>query len=456
MPDQPPADPESQSTPAPLITRLGLPPQITQNRDLPTGIDGTAIISALEAAIADLVPLLGLSPLRDLLPGQVLRIVVAAARSLLADPKLLREAVYLTEQAREDLTDNVFMAHIRILALAQLAEHSRLIAEINRLLALEPPDPQLRGILHDFVKKRNLFGAIEQRAQNHVWLWGEIPSNLTDRMKSLDPSEMPVKIAPRQIDFLCRLRKDRDLSHAEFTRRLLWGVAVFRYTAFISHCSTKIDAARDRGEAMSNDEVQVFALFNQIDSVIHPPDLSPLERARDEGRSIVIVEAHAGTSLLSNLGLPALGMPLSIVSASAKQSADPRNFNIATSGNYVQADFLKLVKLFKKEKRLVRLSPDGPAGDSLEFDLFDRTIALGQGAATLAFHGRAATFFCTSRWDGIHFQLGFKPGPVAGDFQQREDFERAFYDFYLGCLKDIVLGAPEDMAINGGFWRFLQ
>ena len=39
---------------------------------------------------------------------------------------------------------------------------------------------------------------------------------------------------------------------------------------------------------------------------------------------------------------------------------------------------------------------------------------------------------------------------------KEEVFERAFYDFYLGCLRQIVTGPPEDMAPNGGFWRFLS
>lgn len=168
-----------------LLTKLGLPPQISQACDLPEGIDGAAILAALTAALVELAPILELSLAQEPLPGHVLRIVATAAKSLLVDPTLLREAVYLTEQARADQTDSAALAHIRILALAQMGARAKLIVEIDRLLAQEPPDARLQEVLHGFVRNRYMTGVIAQRAQNHGWLWGEIPNNLTMKIKSL-------------------------------------------------------------------------------------------------------------------------------------------------------------------------------------------------------------------------------------------------------------------------------
>ena len=439
----------------PLLTKLGLPPQISRACDLPEGIDGAAILAALTAALVELAPILDMNVAAEPVPGHVLRIVATAAKSLLADPSRLREAVYLTEQARADQTDSASLAHIRILALAQMGARAKLIAEIDRLLAQEPPDARLQEILHGFVRNRKMTGAIAQRAQNHGWLWGDIPQDLGQQVRLLQPSEKSIALAPKQIDFLYGLRNEGGLARADFSRRLLWGVAALQYIKFINHSTVGIRNNQPLGRPMSAEEVGVLALFNQIETVVLSPDLHPLEQARSEGRSIVIVDAHAGKTLVSNLGLMRLGLPITIVSAMTRQSIDPRNLNINTSGKDVQTTFLKLVKLIKNQQRLVRLSPDGGAGDVREFDLFGRTIKLGQGAAMLAYHGRAATFFASSRWDGVHFQLSFKPGPVAMESQPREDFDREFYEFYLGHLRQIVSGAPEDMGINGGFWRFL-
>lgn len=237
---------------------------------------------------------------------------------------------------------------------------------------------------------------------------------------------------------------------------MLWGKTSFEYLKFIRRLAREIGTKQAYGNPLSADEVSVLSLSNQVVTTIIPPDLTLLEQARDSGHSIVIVEAHAGTTMLSNLGIPRLGMPGSVITQGAERSADRKDFNINTSEKDVQMQLLKLTKLLKKQQRLVRLFPDGPAGDHLEFDLFGRSIKIGQGAALLAYHGRAATFFAASRWDGNHFQLYFRPGPTVLESEPREVFNTSFYEFYLDCLRRIVSGAPEDMGLDGGFWRFLH
>ena len=438
------------------LTRLGLPAPITPAGALPEGIDGTAITAALHQAIDTLTADLRLDPARALLPGQALRIVAAAAKSLLESKIHLHEAVWLTEQAGPDLTDSAALAHIRLIALAQSGERILLIAEINRLLALEPVNLRLQEIVQNFVTARHLLGGIAPRASNHRWLWGEIPQDLGHFIRSLQPGPTLPGVAPKLMDFLGGLRTEVDQTTEEFRTRIGWGFSVQRYLMFINQSARMVRSTPPQGRALSSDEVKVMALFKQIDSVLLPPDLTLLEQARDAGLSLVILDAHAGVSLLSSLGQDRLDLPRTVISFRAEHSADPRNFNIATGSNDVQTQVLKLTKLLKKQQRLVRLAPDGAEGEPLTFELCGRTIKLGQGAAMLAYHGRAAMFFACSHWNGSAFQISFLPGPVATDAEPREVFERAFYDFYLGCLRQIVTGPPEDMAPNGGFWRLLS
>ncbi len=87
--------------------------------------------------------------------------------------------------------------------------------------------------------------------------------------------------------------------------------------------------------------------------------------------------------------------------------------------------------------------------------LFGRTIRLGQGASTLAYIARAATFFSGTRWEDGRVQVYLRPGPVADQGMDRKDFDRAFYAFYLACLKEIVLGNAEDLA-GGVIWQLLN
>ena len=435
-----------------LLPKLGLPPQVTQTSNLSEGIDGAAIIAALMAAIAEMQPVLGLSLDQDLHAGQVLRIVATAAKSLLGDPKRLREAVYLTEQARADQTDSAPLAHIRIVALLQLGERARLIAELDRLLAQEPPDARLQEILQAFVLRGNLAIAISQRAENHIWLWGKMPLDLSEYVRQLPLDDRLARSIPqRLIDFNFDSRKDRSLTRAEFDKRFHWGVATFHYLRYICHSTANIRKKQLSEKGLSGSEVKVLALFNQVDALIAAPDPTPLMMARDNGLSIVILEAHAGTSLLSGLRIGQLGMPSSTISNGINPSSNPLDFNINTLAADVPTRVLKLAKLIKNGKRLVRISPDGDIGEMIELDFFGRKIKLGRGAEMLAYHGRAAVFFVFSHWDGTQFQLRYQRGPVSTGFQPRETFEKLFYDFYLECLGQIVSGPPEDC-----FWRFLR
>jgi hypothetical protein len=456
LPVPPPPAPRSQAEPIPLIAKLGLPAHVTQNRDLPEGIDGAAIVGALEAAIAEMVPLLGLCPERDPLPGQVLRIVATAAKSLLSNPMRLREAVYLTEQARPDQKDGAALAHIRILGLAKLGEGPLLMAEIARLTALEPPNPALRDVLKGFDARKTLKAAFQQRAENHRLVWGDIPDDLAAHVRSMPERGLSARVPDRLIDFLFKLRPEEERDRAGFIDRLAWGMEAYYYMIFIVKCALKLRPISEEGGVLTDEESRVFALFQQIPDFVCTPDLTPLHEARASGRNIVVVEAHAGMAMLNNLDIVKIGMPVSVIAQLEVPAKEHDHFNIAASGDDVQTRFLKLMKLLKRQQRLVLVFPDGAAGEVVELDLFGRPVKVGRGGAMLAYHGRAVTFFVNSRWDGMRFRLSLVPGPEATGDTPREVFEAEFHQFYLDRLKDIVMSAPEDMGVGGGFWQFLS
>ena len=90
-----------------------------------------------------------------------------------------------------------------------------------------------------------------------------------------------------------------------------------------------------------------------------------------------------------------------------------------------------MVKVLKTKPYRMSVFPDGRAGgDRRAFTLLERQVSLGLGASSLAWHGRAATFFVGTRWRGVDaIEIYIGPGPVADASGDREAFDEAFHAF---------------------------
>lgn len=414
----------------------------------PQGIDGAAIRGALKAALA------GFADDNTLADGTRLRVLADAGRCLLHNPAHQQEAIHLTETAAPEWKDRPVMVHIRCLALWQPGMQEKVVAEILRLAEVARKNPQLHTVLSEVISHCRLHDLMPEQPPFHHLFWGDLPPDLGSKIASFSDDDGPTRVlSPHMRNNIYQCRRQGPSERDDFERRLAWGIKVNRYVRFITRAARDILRRSAENQPRSAEETQILDLFHQTKDFMILPDLSPLEKLRDKQKNIILVQAHAGMSLFTGLNLETLQMPQTMVSHTTVETADTRNFNIATSGPGAQIRFLKLVKLMKKEARIVRLIADGPAGgDRLDFDLLGRRVLIAQGAATLAYRGQAATFFTTSHWTGSKFRFDLIPGPVASKGISRQDFDAAFYDFYLGCLKDILTGPPEDMAPTGGFW----
>lgn len=286
-----------------------------------------------------------------------------------------------------------------------------------------------------------------------IFVPGEIPATLAEAL-----ARMPAPgIEWTHPVMLAAVLKTRGLEGAaadDFAARVDRGRAALDYLTFLSfYAAERGGPPPGTGGA---DNAAVHALAAQVAGLIDLPDPNPLAAAAAAGRGIVLTSAHAGLPLVAPYVMRPAGLPVFGISAQAATDlTHPVAKTLGAHGNF-HHDFLRAIKILRRTPHVCQLMPDGGVGGELvEKPFRGGTVKLGPGAAVIAWQTRAAVFFFSTRWRDGRLRIWLRTGPVAEAGGDRAAFEAAFYDFYLGCLDEIVMGAPEDMAPGSGFWPAL-
>lgn len=207
---------------------------------------------------------------------------------------------------------------------------------------------------------------------------------------------------------------------------------------------------------MKSTEPSIDNLARQARSISRSFDHSPLISAERDGRSILVARAHGGLGTMANKSLAAAKLSLPKIRLTRTAPTSGSNTNFSTKANS-HTNFLKIVKLVKNSPHQILIFPDaGDGGEVRTFDLLGRKVGLRMGAATIAWYGKAATFFVGGRWHEGRPQTYLAEGPIA-DGRSREDFEDAFCRFYLEQIEAIACGPAENIVMEnrGGLWASL-
>lgn len=411
----------------------------------PADVDGAAIRQALSTALSRV-------PESEATPKPVwrLRVLAEAGRVLLAEAALA-SAIHLTQTAAAELADAAPLAHVRLVALWRRGDRDGVIAEADRILAQTTHLPQHRASIRASLREWNIERLLPVRLEFLADFWPDIDAALTDPFGAIQV-DGTIPFIDRVGAFVSRYN-NRAPDDQAFLGRLRWGSEVHRRVFFVRRLPRLIHAKPVAQRTAV--EMKVLALDAAIKEKMHAPDPAPLLAHIQAGRSVMIAQAHAGLSGMHDLGLPLGEIPYSLIANAVAPNRRPEDLNLAAGGPNVAMEFAKLAKLMKKTPRIVRIFPDGGQGEKMEILVCGRKAKIGRGAASLAYLGKAATFFCQSHWNGSGFTFSLTPGPIAADYTQKEDFENNFNAFYAACFERIVQGPPEDMAPDSSFWHFL-
>lgn len=342
------------------------------------------------------------------------------------------------------------LARLRLVALQKTGDLDALFAEMARLDTPSTPPP-----VRDQISQLRLIHADRLSVYDVLSEIGAIPATAKDLLVHLNARAQEHYVNPRLSQLVHGMRGAIE-PQDELHRRMAWGYRAGQCVKLVAQAAQTFLRQSRKSGFLTADQNRVIGLHADIATQARPVGIERLQAAYESGQSILFANAHAGLMLMTGTPLRALEAPVTLIRAGTIQTEDSGRITHLATGTDLQLEFARLVKRLRREQHIVHIFPDGLGGtDQLHFDLLGRRIALRQGAATLAHHGSMATFFCRSQWNGGSVELQVIEGPKADRAMDRVEWDRLWYDFYLGCLRDIVLGAPEDMGGEGGFWASL-
>lgn len=339
----------------------------------------------------------------------------------------------------------------------QLGKTLRSLGRMDDLRALATADLDLQAApeMSKAQYKLRLNNGIGPTVADYEREWGPVPLSLEQALADLRTEQAFTE----DLDLLCHAlmvaRRERVLSKEELLAKLAWGRAAGDFLFFLS----RFRAARVRNqkfEVMSAGAKQIVAIAEEAERMYQPADMSALHKRRDEGRSLLIAEKHAGSTAFNRRVLLSVGLPDTLVAGNSPTVLDPNgSITLGLRGDF-RKDFMKLVKIVKRQQRMIRIFPDGPAGERWPTEFMGTNVSFGLGGSMLAWHANAAVFTSGSRWQNGRLSMTISEGPVVDktgpDGGDRDAFDHAFYSFYANELEKVAMGPPEDIVCRGGIW----
>lgn len=285
--------------------------------------------------------------------------------------------------------------------------------------------------------------------------WGPVPGSLEMALADLRTEAAFTDDLDQLCHALMVARKERVLSKQEMLAKLAWGRAAGDFLFFLSRFRSAM-TRKGKNVTLSAAQKQIVALADEAERMFGAADLSAMHQRRDEGRSVLIAEKHAGSTAFNRRVLLSVGLPDTLIAGNSPTKLDTDGpIRLGLRGDF-RKDFMKLVKIVKKQQRMIRIFPDGPAGERWEMPFMGTKVSFGLGGPMLAWHSNAAVFTSGSTWRGGRLSMTISEGPVVDrsgpDGGDREAFDQAFYTFYAAELEKVAMGPPEDIVCRGGIW----
>lgn len=275
--------------------------------------------------------------------------------------------------------------------------------------------------------------------------WGPVPDNVDHFLKSDWPG---FSIATRRwltsLEILADQRPDvQDIMGAlEHIRR---GHAL---TSWIRLCQRLRKSLVDVDpSSLDPEEKRFLALMDQFDEHVVGPDLTELNNAISDGRSILFACSHQGFHVTGRAVADEIDLPSVLIAKNATQDTSHRetkDIRFSPVGGD-QLGFLKLVKTVRKEQYKIVIYPDGKQGATVPRDLWNGQVDFGTGGPTLAWHGKAVVFFLKCIFRDGRFVIGLEKGPDPKAFEDREEFDEEFMNRYMEMQKELLLSPLENL-----------
>lgn len=376
-----------------------------------------------------------------------------AIRTLSSTPDGPSEHAVSLATARLLMQDNAFLPAAHVAAAADEAGDT--ILEIQSLARLGARDTAVarlkarsdrtdlsrktrRAILRTKGKLR-----VPTSPADHLAFFDKLPGSLPEAIRALSP--------PFQRDFLPLARQVAalrgDATAEDLARRILWGREFDAYVEYLDLTARHTDADAPGAR-------EVMDLAARLPQLFDISDLKPFLDKRQSDQSVILLCAHSGALRLTSLLRKRLKLRPAMISANGRTDLSEQAKRLVLGVKDATPDELaRFTKIIRKQPRMVELMPDGRMGqDRKRLTVCGKPVEIGTSLTTLAWHSRALTMFCRAEWTGTGIRYRLTPGPVRDKGMSRDSFDAALYGLYRQGLEEIVLGTPETMTVQGGFW----
>jgi tetratricopeptide (TPR) repeat protein len=367
-----------------------------------------------------------------------------ATTALLLGEGLLRagrpgEAAPHLAHACKKITHSANARALLARAYKQNGQHAEAAHEFRQLIALQPGSHRWH---------RYAAGALSQAGQT-VEAADLFDRFTAERERALPPSfeagleQLWVKaetadVPAARLDWAWQLRRDRTADRQAWERAAKWGYLADHYLLDWLEC-------RDG---------QVHEAMSRL------ADLTEVERAFaqvDASRGLILASAHIGPMYAGPLALELLGVKSKWLASTPSVARTSYARSLISTSDQGGTDVARKVLGALGGGNAVVIAVDGAINLAAPRVAFEgQEITYSSFAARMAHRLGIPSMFVAPFWANDRISFVLERLPDAGRRESADDYADRWRAAYLRCLRQFLGGAPENLRLSGGLWRYVR
>ncbi|WP_294171696.1 tetratricopeptide repeat protein [uncultured Sphingomonas sp.] len=377
--------------------------------------------------------------------GEALRHMPGDANTaLLLGEVLLRtgkpgEAAPHLAEACKKITHSANARALLARAYKQNGQHAEAAHEFRQLIALQPGSHRWHryaaGALSQAGQTAEAADLFDRfTAERERALPPSFEAGLEQLWAKADAADVPAA----RLDWAWQLRRDRTADRQGWERAAKWGYLADHYLLDWLEC--RDDQVH---EAMSRlaDLTAVEQAFAQV----------------DPSRGLILASAHIGAMYAGPLALELLGVKSKWLASTPSVARTSYARSLISTSDQGGTDVARKVLGALGGGNAVVIAVDGAINLAAPRVAFEgQEITYSSFAARMAHRLGIPSMFVAPFWENGQIYFMLERLPDAGRRESADDYADRWRAAYLRCLRQFLGGAPENLRLSGGLWRYVR
>jgi tetratricopeptide (TPR) repeat protein len=267
----------------------------------------------------------------------------------------------------------------------------------------------------------------------------QLPDSFQEALADLEQRLDTARIPQARLDWAWSLRRNKDVSRADWERAARWG-------HLVDHLLFDwIECREDRAE-------EAMELLGELDS--GERFFAPLLAS---GRGVVVATAHVGPMYAGLMALELVGIPSRWLATAPSIAQASYAAALISTADQTEAQVAKACMRALGSGYVLCLAVDGAANPAAPRTTFEgQEVTYSSFASHMAHRLGVPSVFYAPRWENgrVAFTLEMLPGVAAGE--DADAYSRRWQRAYFERLREHLAGAPENLRLSGGIWRHVK